>query len=60
MVSNFTSGFYSIQHEPEKKHASLVVTPLKALMQDQVQTMIAQGVKAAAIMEGMSDDTKKG
>ena len=46
-------------HENENKRLCLVITPLIALMRDQVANLQARGIQAAAVYTGMSYDKQR-
>lgn len=45
--------------EQEDKRLCLVITPLIALMKDQVENLLARGIQAAAVYTGMSWDKQR-
>ena len=47
------------EHLPEERRLCLVVTPLIALMKDQVENLRARDIRAAAIYSGMSYDQQR-
>ena len=50
-------GFYSyFQQEPTRRHTSLVVSPLKSLIRDQITELRKHNIMAYGILEGMEKE----